>query len=154
MFDLSNLNITKVAFGISNMNITNDTITVFYPKGSYSPSKGIVGGVGFYASVGLHERLTFNYSVYFDDTFDPNLGGKLPGLFISNGSTHGASGGKHDLYTASCRIAWRKNFEAEAYVYTPKKKGELRRGGGDKLYGESFWRGDFFFINKCGTISV
>jgi hypothetical protein len=172
-------NIVKIAFGKNNLNhkiINNenntiskqdtDILKIFYPKGSYSPSKEIVGGIGFFASpqdIFMAEEVVFKYDVLFDKTFNPNRGGKLPGLFIGNGlkpsNMKGAAGGKHSN-TASCRIAWRKNFDAEAYIYLPIKQQHLEYYNisglvQNPIYGDSLWRGIFKFdpVN-WNTISI
>lgn len=59
---------------------------VFYPKGSMNPGNNPKGGVSFYSSgpswVDLRtaKEATFAYSVYFEEGFEFNLGGKIPGL--------------------------------------------------------------------------
>jgi hypothetical protein len=168
---LSAWNITKTLFGINNYeiiynfnnfplnnrlyqsNILDDfIIKVYYPKNSSSPSKYPVGGVGFYSTpyeIYNATDVTLSYSVKFDKTFDPVLGGKLPGLFINNNNNYiGASGGKHTNNT-SCRIAWRSNFSAEAYVYLPKDITQSKDYYDNTIinskYGDSIWRDQFFF---------
>jgi hypothetical protein len=141
---------------VSLNNSDNDTILqVFYPAGSSSPSKSPIGGIGFYSTPkeiynATHVKL--EYSVRFDETFNPVLGGKLPGLFINNGiSRYGGSGGKHTNNT-SCRIAWRSHFNAEAYVYLPKhiiqNTTYYNNSIQNLIYGDSLWRGQFKFDNK------
>jgi hypothetical protein len=149
-------NITKSIFGIqeNNYNISNDILKVYYPKGSYSPSKKPVGGIGFFAEtneIQNSSHIIFNYSVLFDKSFNPNLGGKLPGMYISNNYTKtfiGGSGGKHTNNT-SCRIAWRSNFQAEAYLYLPKHiiqhPSYYENAKINTIYGDSLWRGDLYF---------
>lgn len=149
-------NIKKHLFGIQeqNFNITNNILKVYYPKGSYSPSKKPVGGIGFFAKpyeIQNSSHIVFNYSVLFDESFNPNLGGKLPGIYISNNYTNtffGGSGGKHTNNT-SCRIAWRSDFQAEAYLYLPKNikqhNSYYENAKINKIYGDSLWRGDLYF---------
>ena len=99
-FGLSIWNITNIFFGQENYQVlTNTTDTtgttgttgilqVYYPKGSSSPSKLPVGGFGFFSTPNeIHNArdVTLEYSVMFDKSFNPVLGGKLPGLYISNG---------------------------------------------------------------------
>jgi hypothetical protein len=146
---ISDWNIIRVAFGKDNNNheiINNTVLAVHYPKGSYSPSKLPVGGIGFYSNpdeINMAKEVLLTYQVKFDETFDPVLGGKLPGLFINTGrNTTGGSGGKHSD-NASCRIAWRANFSAEAYLYLPKSNQTqeyeslvIKNG----QYGDSLWR--------------
>lgn len=157
-------NIVKVAFGKNNTNhqvLNNDTLKIFYPRGSYSPSKIPQGGVGFFASprnVFMSEEVILRYEMFWNDTFNPVLGGKLPGLFLGKGTrakdTQGASGGKYNANSASVRMAWRKEsgsgIPGEAYVYLPKglqtdayyKSPSLIENG---MYGDSLWRGLFTF---------
>lgn len=164
-----NWNIVKPIFGtnINNHEIitcnnsylsckkNEEVIKIFYPNGSYSPSKLPVGGIGFFASpekIFMTNQVIFKYQVYFDNTFDPNLGGKLPGLFIGNGTGKynmiGASGGKH-YNTSSCRIAWRNNLTAEAYIYIPPQQHpnfyNISNLVLNPRYGHSLWRGLFQF---------
>lgn len=151
---ISDWNIIKIAFGKTNNHeiIDNSILKVYYPKGSYSPSKLPVGGIGFYSNpseINMASEVIFTYQVKFDETFNPVLGGKLPGLFINNGkNTKGASGGKYSN-NASCRIAWRSKFSAEAYLYLPTLQEQdpaynsmiIKNG----IYGDSLWRHSFSF---------
>jgi len=151
----------------SYLNCKNDEeiIKIFYPKGSYSPSKLPVGGIGFFASpkdIFMANQVIFKYQVYFDDTFQPVFGGKLPGLFIGNGTKKenmvGASGGKH-LNTSSCRIAWRNNLTAEAYIYIPDNQHQTFYNISNLIlnpqYGHSLWRGLFqFYKYKWNDVSI
>jgi hypothetical protein len=68
---------------------------------SYKPSTTPVGGIGFKASppsIFLGEDVVLRYQVAFDDSFEPVRGGKLPGLFVANGTSaadqQGASGAR------------------------------------------------------------
>jgi hypothetical protein len=176
-FGLSIWNITKIIFGQENYqvltnttsgtsnttsgtsnttsgtsNTTSGILQVYYPKGSSSPSKLPVGGFGFYSTpneINNARDVILEYSVMFDKSFNPVLGGKLPGLYISNGvNTIGGSGGKHTNNT-SCRIAWRADFNAEAYVYLPKTVNQsesyYNNSIQNHLYGDSIWRGQLNF---------
>lgn len=152
-------NISKIGWGKDNQNhqILNDgSLKVFYPEGSYTPSKFPQGGIGFYASpqdVFPATDLILSYNVKFDETFQPVLGGKLPGLFFSEGTDkkymREASGGNHNNNTASLRIVWRKDFAAEAYVYLPKNQSseyqEIPNLIQNNDFGDSLWRGLFQF---------
>ena len=147
---------------------TGGVLKVFYPEGSYSPSKQPQGGIGFFASqpdIFLAEEVVFNYTVLFDESFNPMFGGKLPGLFIGNSSDKnsmiGASGGKHiNDTTASCRIAWRADFGAEAYVYLPTKNhhDDYFNIPGltiNNKYGDSLWRNFLTFNpNTWNNVSI
>jgi hypothetical protein len=151
-------NIKKTIFGENNYYISNETgediLKVYYPRGSSSPSKIPVGGVGFYLTpneISNATDVTLSYSVKFDKTFKPTLGGKLPGLFVNkNNNYFGGSGGKHTNNT-SCRIAWRSDFDVEAYVYLPKtiqqSEDYYQNSIQNKIYGDSVWRGHFKFDN-------
>lgn len=155
-------NITKIGWGRTNENhkvLDDDVLKVFYPKGSYSPSKFPQGGIGIYASpMNLFpaNEVIFEYQVKFDKTFNPVLGGKLPGLFLSEGTDKryikNSSGGKHDNNTASIRIAWRKDFDVEAYVYVPEQHSKeyylTANYVQNRAFGDSLWRGLFKFSNK------
>jgi hypothetical protein len=158
-------NISKIAWGHNNQNhqivqdiISNqDTLKIYYPKGSYSPSKSNPqGGIGFYASphdIFPAEDILFTYQVKFDSTFNPVLGGKLPGLFLSKGTDkkymNDASGGKHSSHASSIRISWRKNLSAEAYLYIPSNQSSdylsIPKLIQNDIYGDSLWRNSFKF---------
>lgn len=57
-----------------------------YPKGSWNFEQEPLGGLSFYAygpnevDLTTAKEVTFGYSVYFEDGFDFNIGGKLPGV--------------------------------------------------------------------------
>lgn len=150
-------NIKKVIIGRNNAKVLNDTLRVYYPKGSYSPSRTPQGGIGFFASPKDYfpsEEVELRYEVYFNETFNPVYGGKLPGLFMGVGDNYtGASGGKESNKSASIRMAWRKNLIGEAYVYVPRKgvNGDLQSIQGfveNGRYGDSLWRGEFKFERR------
>jgi hypothetical protein len=155
-------NITKLGWGKNNTNhkvLEDNTLQVFYPKGSYSPSKNPQGGIGIYASpMNLFPAndVTLSYQVRFDETFNPVLGGKLPGLFLSEGVgkefMRDATGGKHNNSTASVRVVWRKDFDAEAYVYVPEEQRKEYYATANyvenDVFGDSLWRGLLKFTNK------
>ena len=105
-------NIIKVGHGKSEtlheiVKIDNQTVLkVKYPKDSFKPSAEHEGGIGFYASPSIFptNEIVFSYELFFDEQFDPQLGGKLPGIFIG---PPGASGGRKSNDNASCRLMWR-----------------------------------------------
>lgn len=151
-------NIVRVSYGSNNRNhkVINDTLVVFYPKNSYTPSVNPQGGIGFFASpkfIFPCTSLLFGYEVFFDDQFDPVLGGKLPGLFISEGTSKrfmiGATGGNNSKTSSSIRIAWRRNMDAEVYLYLPNKQDKTYKDiegfNENAEYGDSLWRGVFQF---------
>lgn len=156
---LNTWSITKNSFGIHEGNVEivgeNDTLRVFYPKSSYSPSKLPVGGLGVFSSpkeIFMSEHVILNYQFRFDETFQPMYGGKLPGLFLSRDpfETNGSSGGKSNSNSASIRLAWRNDFNGEVYVYLPKniqnpdyyKIPGFRSNG---KYGDSLWKNEIKF---------
>jgi len=162
-------NISKIGWGKDNKNhkvLDDNILQVFYPNGSYSPSKNPQGGIGFYASpqdLFPTEEIIMSYDVKFDETFQPVLGGKLPGLFLSEGIEKkymkDSSGGKHNNKTGSIRIAWRKDFIGEAYVYLPKNQSleytQIPNLIQNDEYGDSLWRGLFEFLqNEWNQITM
>jgi hypothetical protein len=159
-------NIINVGHGANNSNqavIVGASnvrkLQVLYPAGSYCPSaypSAPVGGIGFAASpsnILMADNVSFGYNVYFDDTFQPVLGGKLPGLFIGTGTTsqdvQGAAGGDHSTGNSSVRIVWRTNLLAEAYVYHISGQHSsyslIPNLYVNNTYGDSLWRGLFEF---------
>lgn len=152
-------NISKIGWGKENQNheiLDDGTLKVFYPKNSYTPSKFPQGGIGFYASPDTlfpTDEIQVSYDVKFDETFQPVLGGKLPGLFLSEGVDkkymREASGGKHNNNTASLRIVWRQDWQAEAYVYLPHEQideyDNIPNLVKNDAFGDSLWRGLFQF---------
>jgi len=112
--DTTTWNIVKVGHGKDNdlHEITTfdnqKVIKVIYPKNSYKPSASPIGGIGIYCSpvttFPSAKNIKLSYQLYFDKTFDPQLGGKLPGIYMG---PPGASGGRHSNDNASCRIMWR-----------------------------------------------
>lgn len=159
-------NITKVGWGRDNTNheiVNKNLLKVFYPRGSYTPSQYPQGGIGFYASpidIFPCDIITFSYEVKFDETFQPNLGGKLPGLLLAEpGDLNYGSGGNKNNKTASVRIAWRKDFKAEVYVYVPEKQSieynKIENFKKNKGYGDSLWKGIFQFRqNEWNNIMI
>ena len=157
-------NIVKVGFGRDNCNSTVEKhsgrtcLRVAYPKGSIAPSctpERPLGGIGFYAAptkVFPCTEAVLEYSLFFDRAFDACKGGKLPGLFMSlPGASNfkGGSGGNKNDTTASCRLMWRKNLDAEAYVYRPPTQApqyaRIPSAIFNQKYGDSLWRGKLKF---------
>ena len=152
-------NIIKIGWGKENTNhqiLPDNSLKVFYPVGSYSPSNTPQGGIGFYASpleIFPSDHVMLSYQFKFDETFQPVLGGKLPGLLLSEPGNledlNSGSGGKHNNKTSSIRIAWRKDLDSEAYVYIPKNQTQdyyqTENYVKNEVYGDSLWRGIFKF---------
>lgn len=129
-----------------------DVLRVSFPKGSAAPHGAIKGGfVAYHPCAGFPAHsATIAFSVYIDDKFDFNKGGKIPWGFYTG--TKGASGGRHTEDGGTVRLMWRRNGEAEAYLYFPKgtrQVPELDKEPGvvkDADYGMSLWRGSFSFV--------
>jgi hypothetical protein len=163
----STWNIVKVGFGGDNRNSKVERhsgrtcLRVAYPKGSVAPScapERPLGGIGFYAAptrVFPCTEAVLEYSLFFDKSFDACKGGKLPGLFMSlPGASNfkGGSGGKKNDTTASCRLMWRQNLDAEAYVYRPPTQAPqyalIPSAVYNQKYGDSLWRGKLKFMRE------
>lgn len=86
-------------------------LTVTYKKGGFASSSG----VNFRAQpFGPSRDITLEYEAYFDDAFDFVKGGKLPGVW---GGAPGSSGSDWNSKGYSCRVMWREDGAAVAYVY-------------------------------------
>jgi hypothetical protein len=98
-----------------------------YPEGSYTFGHQPQGGLSFYApgpsSVDLTsaKEVTFGYSVFFEEGFAFNKGGKLPGIYGGNSDDEaiGCSGGRRSTACFSARLMWRSNGAGEFYTYLP-----------------------------------
>lgn len=98
-----------------------------YPQGSYTFTHDPMGGFSFYAKgpsdVDLSTALeaTFGYSVFFEDGFDYQLGGKLLGFYggDSDEVAVSCSGGRRDTRCWSTRLMWRTEGQGELYTYLP-----------------------------------
>jgi len=161
VWNIQNVGYNNKKQSIINLSDGTQALKVVYPKGSYEPSKNPIGGLGIYASppeAFAAEEATFTYQLYFDDNFEPVLGGKLPGLYVAGGTNKsdikGGSGGDHSE-VSTVRIMWRQKMAAETYVYLPydltqdpsyeKIPGIIR----NKEYGDSLWRGELTFKYKA-----
>lgn len=96
--DLSDsaLNVIKVQSGMSHNVVTKEGKTAWqadYPKGSWNPSNTPLGGFGFYlggsdefynAIMNGADEVILGYSIFFEDGFEFNKGGKLPGVCTYN----------------------------------------------------------------------
>ncbi|QRV93402.1 polysaccharide lyase family 14 protein [Ceratobasidium sp. AG-Ba] len=99
---------------------------VTFEKGSYAYRGSAQGGISMYAlgpanqPITNAKKFTFSYSVFFEDGFKFNQGGKLPGIFGGTGPNDtGCSGGRGRTDCFSLRFMWRKNGEGELYAYLP-----------------------------------
>lgn len=144
-------------------------LRVNYPKGTTTPSSiynppGAIGGTGFYAQpiapilLSTAKTVSLEYSVYFPPEFDWVRGGKLPGLYGSDGTKAGCSGGSTATNCFSARFMWRKLGDGEAYLYTPQ---DAVQDAGyckipplsvcDPAYGDSIARGSIKFTKGAWT---
>ncbi|KAI0773671.1 hypothetical protein C8Q74DRAFT_774072 [Fomes fomentarius] len=137
-----------------------------YPKGSYTFTHNIKGGLSFYApgpsgvDLTTAKEATFSYDVYFPPGFDFVKGGKLPGLYGGD-SENGAlscSGGRRDNGCFSVRFMWRTNGAGELYTYLPPDFKENHAvcdvppfSTCNDVYGASVGRGSFTFKTGART---
>ncbi|KAH8111192.1 hypothetical protein DFH11DRAFT_1690460 [Phellopilus nigrolimitatus] len=127
--DLSDkaLNVIKVQSGMTHNVVTQNGKTAWeavYPQGSWNPSQHSARRLRLLpcAVAGGANEIVFGYSVMFQDGFEFNKGGKLPGAFGGDGdSAFGCSGGRQDA-RSKCfdgRLMWRTNGTGELYTYLP-----------------------------------
>lgn len=103
------------------------TFEAFYPEGSFTPSgSDDRGGFGWYGlpfNSSSANRILFGYQVYFPDDWQPNMGGKLPGIVGgTNISTALHCSGGADPDNQMCfsnRFMWRTDNMGESYLYVP-----------------------------------
>jgi hypothetical protein len=107
-----------------------------FPQGSYAVNEENVpvGGTGFRAGVleGSDEAC-LSYDVQFEDGFEFNQGGKLPGFFGGDAPTGGRIPNGSDGFTS--RFMWRSGGRGEVYAYIPSSI----------EHGTSFGRGSWSF---------
>lgn len=138
-----------------------------YPKGSYNPSGKPRGGFGFYFpgpsgfDITKANELMFSYAVKFEQGFDWNKGGKLPGPYggTTDELAYGCSGGRQDARDAcfDLRLMFRGAGAGEVYAYLPDAKENdvlLQIKGSEKnpKYGFSIARGAFTFPTGEWTV--
>ncbi|KAH9914516.1 uncharacterized protein BXZ73DRAFT_92799 [Epithele typhae] len=131
-----------------------------YPKGSYTFGHSPQGGFSFYAtgpsdfSLADAKEATLSYTVMFDEGFDFNKGGKLPGLYGGDSATEAAScsGGRRDDGCWSARFMWRTGGMGELYTYLPPSYSANKavcnvapQSECNSVYGASVGRGSFNF---------
>ncbi|KAI0628805.1 hypothetical protein C8Q77DRAFT_1161834 [Trametes polyzona] len=129
--DDSTLGVTKLLKSLSHDYVKAPdgkySMKATYPKGSYTFTHKPLGGLSFYAtgpsSVDLDnaKEATLAYSVYFEEGFDFQKGGKLPGFYGGDDAETAVScsGGRRDDGCWSTRFMWRTGGEGEAYTYLP-----------------------------------
>ncbi|KAG9046057.1 hypothetical protein FS837_005177 [Tulasnella sp. UAMH 9824] len=102
-------------------------------KGSVTPGTSPAGGFSFYSpgatlngnspivDLTKANEMTFGYSIFFEEGYNFNLGGKLPGLYggINDDVAATCSGGRHNPGCWSARLMFRQGGEGELYLYIP-----------------------------------
>ncbi|KAJ7778729.1 polysaccharide lyase family 14 protein [Mycena maculata] len=104
-----------------------EAMRAIYPEGSYTFTHDPQGGFSFYApgpdsvNISNAKTVTLGYSVFFEEGFDFNLGGKLPGLYGGDSAeiAIGCSGGRRSTQCYSTRYMFRTNGMGELYTYLP-----------------------------------
>lgn len=127
----------------------NEVLYVVYKQDSGAPHLGISGGYVFHSIPDKFpsRNVQLKYNIRFDPEFDWVKGGKI-GLGLNIGN-YGSTGGNHPNNSASIRLMWRKNGDAELYIYldpsiTQDSSYDLIENlVVNKDYGDSWWRGIF-----------
>ncbi|KAH7911904.1 polysaccharide lyase family 14 protein [Hygrophoropsis aurantiaca] len=145
----------------------------FYPKGSYTLTREPKGGISFYApgpdnvDLTTAKEATLGYSVFFEEGFGWQLGGKLPGLYGGDTAEDsvGCSGGSRSDACFSARLMWRTDGAGELYTYLPPYTNPefaankavcdvAPKSDCNAEYGASVGRGAFTFVSgQWNTIS-
>ena len=112
------------------------SLRINYPEGGLGPSQtGGLFPIVFKdmkgVSQGYYQELYFRYYLKFEDGFDFNKGGKLPGL-MGGGDSWSRSGGNQPDGTNgwTLRFMWRTHGEIVIYAYIPKSANG--KWGGDR----------------------
>ncbi|HKK81202.1 MAG TPA: hypothetical protein VJ909_03070, partial [Prolixibacteraceae bacterium] len=101
-------------------------LQVFYPEGSVGPDEGgaqfpiVFRNMQQNEGSGLYHELYLRYYVKFEEGFDFQRGGKLPGL-MGGGDSWARSGGHQPDGTNgwTLRLMWRQNRRLVVYAYVP-----------------------------------
>ncbi|KAI7867427.1 hypothetical protein BDF14DRAFT_1803802 [Spinellus fusiger] len=163
-------------FGSEDVGFTADPITgnasesvmsVFYSKGSFTPSGSIktdgkLGGCIFYSEPfgkQTFEKVLLSYDLAFASNFEWVRGGKLPGLFGGHPTAECSGGDSADGSNCfSLRPMWRARGQGEMYAYIltspqfcdSKKSIQCRNN-----YGASLSRGSMKFqVNTWSKIEI
>ena len=102
----------------SDSTSTSPVIQVTYPAGSVNDNTGGAQFVTLWNGTEPFQAMMVSYEVAFDSSFQPVLGGKLPGLRggINKTTVTGCSGGSEatgdECFTA--RLMWRQNLQGES----------------------------------------
>jgi len=136
------------------------SLQAHYPAGSVALQHAPFGGFSFYApgpntvDLTTAKEATLGYSVLFEQGFEFNIGGKLPGLYGGNSDSGaiGCSGGKRSDECFSARLMWRADGAGEMYTYLPPSFAANNAVCNVKplsdcnpVYGASIGRGSFKF---------
>ncbi|GJE88084.1 hypothetical protein PsYK624_041670 [Phanerochaete sordida] len=141
-----------------------------YPQGSWNFENRPLGGFSFYGpgpndvDLTTAKEVTFGYTIYYEDGFEFNLGGKLPGIYggDSDEVALSCSGGKRDNRCFSARLMWRQNGAGEMYTYLPQAYSANDAvcdvppfSTCNDVYGASVGRGSFkFAAGKATSVSM
>lgn len=113
-------------------------LRVRYPEGSINFGSADddtpLGGAQFHAAFADSKAACLHYRVRFQEDFEFNKGGKLPGLYAGEAPSGGDKVSGDDGW--SIRLMWRADGIGELYEYIYNKKGK---------YGLSAGRGSFAF---------
>ncbi|KAI0303313.1 hypothetical protein B0F90DRAFT_1710040 [Multifurca ochricompacta] len=135
-------------------------IEAIFPAGSWTFGHGNDGGFSFYApgpeevDLTIAKEATFGYSVMFEEGWEWNRGGKLPGFYGGDNEEVAmtCSGGRHDEGCWSARLMWRREGAGEMYTYLPPNFEENKVlcdlppfSTCNPTYGTSVSRGSFHF---------
>ncbi|WVQ84516.1 hypothetical protein IAT38_006670 [Cryptococcus sp. DSM 104549] len=136
----------------------SDAIYASFPKDSVGLTSS---GFSFYTQ-GAHSgvevdnasEVMLSYSVYFEDGFMFNKGGKMPGLYGGQtlAQAKSCSGGRQTGRDScfSARLMWRTDGAGEIYDYLP-----VSYTGTDDGYGESIKRGAYTWATgKWQTVAI
>jgi len=101
---------------------------VILPKKGYRSSQGV--NIKYKNLQGFPTTSAeLAYDLYVDKDWDPVKGGKLPGLFVNNG-TGGKEYKKND---ASYRIMWRRGGQLVGYLYPCGNQGNIAKNQGKEF---------------------
>ncbi|EJD46217.1 hypothetical protein AURDEDRAFT_28096, partial [Auricularia subglabra TFB-10046 SS5] len=152
-------NVMKLSHPIETAPDGKEAMEVSFKKGAYD-YQGPKGGFSLVAygpdavDLTTAREATFAYRIYFQEGFQWNKGGKLPGLIggDSDGAAKSCNGGNKATNCFSTRMMWRTGGQGELYTYLPPGlKGNngicniKPRSHCNPAYGSSVGRGAFHF---------
>ncbi|KDQ59738.1 polysaccharide lyase family 14 protein [Jaapia argillacea MUCL 33604] len=160
---------THVLSGLSHSYVSapdgRHSMQAHFPAGSWTFHDPL-GGISFYAAgpadvdLTTAKEATLSYSVFFENGFDFNMGGKLPGIYGGNSEdvAYSCSGGRRDDACFSARLMWRTSGAGEVYTYLPPSFSANDRvcnipplSECNPTYGASVGRGAFSFKRGAWT---